>query len=183
MMEHTQDVKQLVWHPHEEVCTVSHITIRRIQLLTPDQILASASYDSHINLQWDDPDGDWCIFQKLHPKLRQTALHIPSPAVPSPAPTVQAVTGAESTTTDESAASTTTTEIKQTATTTPGAIASFNALAAALMPTTEEQAAVDHLQVPPLLEDETVWCLAFSPCGRYLASGGDLGGIRIWQRT
>ncbi len=37
--------------------------------------------------------------------------------------------------------------------------------------------------IPPLKELETIWSLAFSPCGRYLASGGDAGGLRIWQRT
>ena len=36
--------------------------------------------------------------------------------------------------------------------------------------------------VPPLQDPETVWSVAFSPCGQYLASGGDGGGIRIWER-
>jgi len=101
------------------------------------QILASASYDSHIHLQFDDPDGDWCIFQKLHPKLPASSLTLPSPSA---------------------------------------------SLRAALEPSAEDKA-VEALNVPPLEEDETVWSLGWSPCGRYLASGGDLGGIRIWQRT
>lgn len=48
------------------------------------QILASASYDSHIHLLYDDPDSDWLCFQKLHPKLPQTPLTLPSasPLVP-----------------------------------------------------------------------------------------------------
>nr|XP_019046821.1 WD40 repeat protein Ciao1 [Kwoniella bestiolae CBS 10118]OCF25751.1 WD40 repeat protein Ciao1 [Kwoniella bestiolae CBS 10118] len=33
-----------------------------------------------------------------------------------------------------------------------------------------------------LIPSPTVWSLAFSPDGGYLASGGDLGGIRIWKR-
>ncbi|KAI5454151.1 Cytosolic iron-sulfur protein assembly protein [Naganishia albida] len=36
--------------------------------------------------------------------------------------------------------------------------------------------------IPPLKEPETIWSLAFSPCGMFLASGGDNGGIRIWAR-
>ncbi|WRT64488.1 uncharacterized protein IL334_001420 [Kwoniella shivajii] len=52
----------------------------------------------------------------------------------------------------------------------------------ALIPTAEEKEADEQLDVPPLEEDETVWSLAFSPDGGYLASGGDLGGIRIWKR-
>ncbi|WVQ98354.1 hypothetical protein IAU59_005477 [Kwoniella sp. CBS 9459] len=56
------------------------------------------------------------------------------------------------------------------------------ALIAALVPSAEEKAAEEKLVVPPLEEDETVWSLAWSPCGRFLASGGDTGGIRIWQR-
>lgn len=42
------------------------------------QILASASYDSHIHLLYDDPDSDWLCFQKLHPKLPQTPITLPS---------------------------------------------------------------------------------------------------------
>ena len=117
-MEHTQDVKCIAWHPKEE-------------------ILASASYDSHIHLLFDDPDGDWCTFQKLHPKLPPTALTISNPS--------------------------------------PGLLAALSK--------NEEDQAVETLDIPPLEEDETVWSLAWSPCGRYLASGGDLGGIRLWMRT
>lgn len=103
------------------------------------QILASASYDSYIHLAYDDPDSDWCIFQKLHPSLPSTPLTIPS-TFPSH-------------------------------------------LIDALVPTEEEKKAEAELQVPPLEEDETVWCLAWSPDGRWLASGGDNGGIRLWRRT
>ncbi|WWD21771.1 hypothetical protein CI109_106258 [Kwoniella shandongensis] len=55
-------------------------------------------------------------------------------------------------------------------------------LISALIPSQAEKEAEEKLAVPPLEEDETVWCLAWSPCGRYLASGGDQGGIRIWTR-
>jgi WD40 repeat protein len=53
---------------------------------------------------------------------------------------------------------------------------------AALLPTEEERLAEAQVDVPPLEEDETVWCLAWSGCGGYLASGGDEGGVRIWKR-
>ncbi|WVO14924.1 hypothetical protein L204_102564 [Cryptococcus depauperatus] len=53
----------------------------------------------------------------------------------------------------------------------------------ALVPSKEEREADEALHVPPLEEDETIWSLAWSPCGRFLASGGDNGGIRLWQRT
>lgn len=92
------------------------------------QILASASYDSHIHLLFDDPDGDWCAFQKLHPSLPPSAPNVP-PAL------AQAFKDGE-----------------------------------------------EGFRVPPLMEDETVWSVAWSPCGRYMASGGDLGGVRIWAR-
>lgn len=102
-------------------------------------------------MQWDDPDGDWCIFQKLHPKLPLSQINIPrSDAAASPS---------------------------------QGQISAYNSLVTALLPTPEEREAETYLNVPPLLEDETVWSLAWSPCGRFLASGGDLGGIRIWART
>jgi WD40 repeat protein len=50
---------------------------------------------------------------------------------------------------------------------------------------TIKPAALAHgsISIPPLKEAETVWSLSFSPCGRYLASGGDGGGVRLWQRT
>lgn len=110
MMEHTQDVKQLAWHPHEE-------------------ILASASYDAYIFLFYDDPDSDWCLFQKLKPSL---------PCKPA---TSSSTTSTASTKADLG------------------------------------------FSIPPLQDPETVWSLAFSPCGKYLASGGDGGGIRLWART
>ncbi|KAJ9104583.1 hypothetical protein QFC21_002081 [Naganishia friedmannii] len=40
----------------------------------------------------------------------------------------------------------------------------------------------DSFTVPALKDPETIWSLAFSPCGMFLASGGDNGGIRIWAR-
>lgn len=100
------------------------------------QILASASYDSHIHLLFDDPDSDWLCFQKLHPKRPQTAVTLPStsPLVPI------------------------------------------------LFPSPAELEADEAIKLPPLEEDETVWCLAWAPGGQYLASGGDNGGIRIWSR-
>ena len=39
LQEHSQDVKMVVWHPHEE-------------------IVASASYDDTIKI-WKDDDDDW----------------------------------------------------------------------------------------------------------------------------
>lgn len=109
LMEHTQDVKCLAWHPSEE-------------------ILASGSYDASILMLADDPDGDWSPFQKLQPKKAAVEPSRPEEAA---APTAPA----------------------------------------------------SSLTIPPLKEPETIWSLAFSPCGRYLASGGDGGGLRIWQRT
>lgn len=46
LMEHTQDVKCVAWHPKEE-------------------ILASASYDDTIRLYIDDPSEDWYCFTTL----------------------------------------------------------------------------------------------------------------------
>ena len=46
LMEHTQDVKSVAWHPSRE-------------------ILASASYDDTIKLYIDDPDDDWYCFSTL----------------------------------------------------------------------------------------------------------------------
>lgn len=46
MMDHTQDVKNVAWHPTEE-------------------ILASASYDDTVKLYIDDPSEDWFCFQTL----------------------------------------------------------------------------------------------------------------------
>jgi WD40 repeat protein len=46
MMEHTEDIKSVAWHPNEE-------------------LLASASYDNTIKLYIDDPDDDWYPFATL----------------------------------------------------------------------------------------------------------------------
>ncbi|CAK9779745.1 WD40 repeat-like protein [Cutaneotrichosporon oleaginosum] len=52
----------------------------------------------------------------------------------------------------------------------------------ALSPTPPEKEA-EALDVPPLREPETVWSLAWSPDGKFLASGGDQGGVRLWERV
>lgn len=87
MMEHSQDVKMVTWHPHEEVCRTS---------LT--QILASGSYDDTIKLYVDDPSEDWFCYTTLS----------------------------------------------------------------------------GHTS--------TVWSMAFSPCGRLLASASDDNTVKIWRR-
>ena len=46
LMEHTQDVKCVAWHPR-------------------DELLASASYDDNIKLYLDDPSDDWYCFSTL----------------------------------------------------------------------------------------------------------------------
>jgi len=86
---------------------------------------------------YDDPDSDWCLFQKLRPALPAADLTINS--------------------------------------------SSPHLLSA--MADSEAEAAAGDLVVPPLVEAETVWALVWSPCGRFLASGGDRGGIRLWART
>jgi WD40 repeat protein len=97
MMEHGQDVKSLAWHPHEEVSqdpvVLSYHSGSRSFIIyhhlssslhpvdlgrANPQILASASYDSHIHLMYDDPDSDWLCFQKLHAKLPQAPINLPS---------------------------------------------------------------------------------------------------------
>jgi len=63
LMEHSQDVKCVSWHPHEEVSMPSlndfpdaSDDLDRVNLV---QILASASYDDTIKIYIDDPDDDW----------------------------------------------------------------------------------------------------------------------------
>ncbi|THH04942.1 hypothetical protein EW146_g10040 [Bondarzewia mesenterica] len=75
LMEHTQDVKAVAWHPKEEVrhplapCLVNFA--RRVisdsleQKKNVAQILASASYDDTIKLYLDDPSDDWFCFGTL----------------------------------------------------------------------------------------------------------------------
>lgn len=48
--------------------------------------------------------------------------------------------------------------------------------------TDDSKTDTDEFEIPPLKDPETIWSLAFSPCGMFLASGGDNGGIRIWAR-
>ncbi|KAJ9098550.1 hypothetical protein QFC19_006318 [Naganishia cerealis] len=135
MMEHTQDVKTLAWHPKEEV--------RYFDL--PSPILASASYDASILLFADDPDADWGPFQKLQPSL---------PAVdPTMASGLNSQDEQMSLAGDEAKPSSADNDDKN-----------------------------DEFTVPALKDPETIWSLAFSPCGMFLASGGDNGGIRIWAR-
>jgi WD40 repeat protein len=55
-------------------------------------------------------------------------------------------------------------------------------LVEALSPPPPEKEA-QALDVPPLREPETVWALAWSPDGLFLASGGDGGGVRLWERV
>lgn len=96
LLEHSQDVKCVAWHPHEEVCSflslISHNSIQP----SFQQILASGSYDDTIKLYVDDPSDDWYCFTTI--------------------------SGHES----------------------------------------------------------TVWSIAWSPCGKYLASASDDKTVRIW---
>jgi cytosolic iron-sulfur protein assembly protein CIAO1 len=57
LMEHTQDVKAVAWHPHEDVRSLSFLDLRLLTLSC--QILASASYDDTIKIYLDDPSDDW----------------------------------------------------------------------------------------------------------------------------
>ncbi|TIB42366.1 hypothetical protein E3P86_00371 [Wallemia ichthyophaga] len=47
LMEHTQDVKHVTFHPHS------------------DELLASASYDDTINIYKDDPSDDWYVSSRF----------------------------------------------------------------------------------------------------------------------
>lgn len=85
---------------------------------------------------YDDPDGDWGLYQRLTPSLPAADLRIPH----------------------------------------------TSAALVESMGDSPEEAAARAIDVPPLVESETVWSLAWSPCGRFLASGGDQGGIRLWVR-
>jgi WD40 repeat protein len=148
MMEHTQDVKALAWHPKEEVrpsCIPGRCSKLKFSRLCL-KILASASYDASILLFADDPDADWGPFQKLQPSLPAQTAKVAQDLVD---PTSRPV----STTVAEDADRTEDSKIDN-----------------------------DVFEIPPLKEPETIWSLAFSPCGMFLASGGDNGGIRIWAR-
>ncbi|WFD29754.1 Cytosolic iron-sulfur protein assembly protein [Malassezia sp. CBS 17886] len=57
LMEHSQDVKTVAWHPHEEA--------RRGRGPADSQLLASASYDDTIKLYVDDPSEDWFCYSTL----------------------------------------------------------------------------------------------------------------------
>ena len=69
LMEHTQDVKAVAWHPTEEVSlrpySLSIPSPYNLSTRHPAQILASASYDDTIKLYLDDPQEDWYCFQTL----------------------------------------------------------------------------------------------------------------------
>lgn len=148
MMEHTQDVKALAWHPKEEVCHMTSFELHNQLKTSSIQILASASYDASILLFADDPDADWGPFQKLQPTLPAQNPDV-SPDLKDHLSRPTAAT--QSAGDDVEAGDTT-------------------------------RADGDEFVVPPLKEPETIWSLAFSPCGMYLASGGDNGGIRLWAR-
>ena len=68
LMEHSQDVKFVAWHPTEEVShtgsyafhnIVSSLWAGYVSYRVIAQILASASYDDTIKLYQDDPSDDW----------------------------------------------------------------------------------------------------------------------------
>jgi len=82
LMEHTQDVKCVAWHPTEEV----HFSIYRSisHLPSCDQILASASYDDTIKLYIDDPSDDWFTFATLTEHTSTVWGLSWSPAFPNP---------------------------------------------------------------------------------------------------
>lgn len=66
LMEHSQDVKCVAWHPKEEVsrklsepCIPAFPYLLSMTDSSVAQILASASYDDTIKLYLDDPSDDW----------------------------------------------------------------------------------------------------------------------------
>jgi WD40 repeat protein len=67
LMEHTQDVKAVAWHPREDVrCALARAHHLRPRLTRARQILASASYDDTIQLYSDDGGADdWASIASL----------------------------------------------------------------------------------------------------------------------
>lgn len=79
LLEHTQDVKKVAWHPTEDVrlrpppthsYSLSHslahsLTHSLNHFFFFFKILASASYDDTIKLYHDDPDDEWYCFATL----------------------------------------------------------------------------------------------------------------------
>jgi WD40 repeat protein len=66
LMEHTQDVKAVAWHPREDVRRAPSFTPTRPPCSRARQILASASYDDTIQLYSDDGGADdWASIAAL----------------------------------------------------------------------------------------------------------------------
>ena len=62
LMEHSQDVKSVAWHPREEVSQRFLLRFGRARVADECQILASCSYDDTIRMWIDDPQDDWdCV--------------------------------------------------------------------------------------------------------------------------
>ena len=61
LMEHSQDVKSVAWHPREEVSESVPLN-SDMHGFYYHQILASCSYDDTIRVWVDDPQDDWdCV--------------------------------------------------------------------------------------------------------------------------
>ena len=61
LMEHSQDVKSVAWHPREEVSESILVHLIMYEFYE-HQILASCSYDDTIRIWVDDPQDDWdCV--------------------------------------------------------------------------------------------------------------------------
>lgn len=65
LIEHSQDVKCVLWHPKEEVRMASDSKYSLTFHHLCQQILASASYDNTIKMYVDDPSCDWYCYTTL----------------------------------------------------------------------------------------------------------------------